>query len=305
MSRAARGTLMVVAAAVCWGAFSTVAKVLFLEGAVTPQALAGIRAALAVAILVPALLLWDPTLLRIRFADLPLLALLGVAGMAMNNFFYLTTISLTAVATAVLLQYMSPILVACYAVAVERRALTGRLLLALAAAVGGCALVVRGYDLAALRLSAVGLATGLTAACFFALYTLVGQRALQRVDSWTLLAYAFGFAALFWFLFTPPWVLLAGHPPRVWGLFLLFAIPGTLVPFGLFVRGLTHVSAVTAQIVSTLEPVVAAAVAFLVLGEGLEGLQLVGGGLVLGAVLLAQGVAGGTAPAPRTGQPSR
>lgn len=304
MSRAARGTLLVVAAAVCWGAFSTVAKVLFLEGAVTPQALAGIRATLVVSLLVPALLLWDPTLLKVRSADLPLLAFLGVAGIALNNFFYLTTISLTAVATAVLLQYMSPILVACYAVAVERRPLSGRLLLALAAAVTGCVFVVRGYDLAALRLSAVGLVTGLTAACFFALYTVGGQRALRRVDSWTLVTYAFGFAALFWFLLTPPWVLLRGHPPRVWGLLLLFAVPGTLVPFGLFVRGLTHVSAVTAQIVSTLEPVVAAGAAFLVLGERLEALQLLGGGLVLVAVLLAQGVGGGTAPAPGTGERS-
>lgn len=303
MSRAARGTLMVVAAAVCWGAFSTVAKVLFLEGAVSPQALAGIRAALAVSLLVPALLLWDPTLLKVRFADLPLLAFLGVAGMAMNSFFYLTTISLTAVATAVLLQYMSPILVTCYAVVVERRPLTGRLLFGLAAAVTGCALVVRGYDLVALRLSVAGLATGLASACFFALYTVAGQRALRRVDSWTVVTYAFGFAALFWFLLTPPWVLMGGHPPRVWRLLLLFVILGTVVPFGLFVRALTHVSAVTAQIVSTLEPVVAAGAAFLVLGERLEALQLFGGGLVLVAVLLAQGVTGGTAPASLAEQP--
>ncbi|MBI3002669.1 MAG: DMT family transporter [candidate division NC10 bacterium] len=298
MSRTARGTLLVVVAAACWGAFSTVAKVLFVEGAVTPQALAGIRAALAVSLLVPALLLWNPALLRIRPADLPVLAFLGIAGIAINNFFYLTTISLTAVATAVLLQYMSPILVASYAVVVERRPLTGRLLSALAAAVAGCALVVRGYDPAALRLSLPGLLTGLGAAVFFAVYTVVSQRALGRLDSWTLLTYAFGFAALFWFLLTPPWVLLAGHPPRVWGLLLLFAGLGTAVPFGLYLRGLTHVPAVTAQIVSTLEPVVAAAAAFLVLGEGLEALQLLGGGLVLGAVLLVQEVPGGTASAP-------
>jgi drug/metabolite transporter (DMT)-like permease len=80
-------------------------------------------------------------------------------------------------------------------------------------------------------------------------------------------------------------------------------ILGTVVPFGLFVRALTHVSAVTAQIVSTLEPVVAAGAAFLVLGERLEALQLFGGGLVLVAVLLAQGVTGGTAPASLAEQP--
>jgi drug/metabolite transporter (DMT)-like permease len=301
VSRTARGTLLVVAAAACWGAFSTVAKVLFVEGAVTPQALAGLRAALAVSLLIPTLLLYNPALLRIRPADLPVLAFLGIAGIAINNFLYLTTISLTAVATAVLLQYMSPILVACYAVIVERRPLTGRLLSALAAAVAGSALVVRGYDPAALRLSLPGLLTGLGAAAFFALYTIVSQRALGRLDSWTLLTYAFGFAALFWFLWTPPWVLLAGHPPRVWGLLLLFAGLGTAVPFGLYLRGLTHVPAVTAQIVSTLEPVVAAAAAFLVLGEGLEAPQLLGGSLVLGAVLLAQEVPAGTASAPRAG----
>jgi len=54
---------------------------------------------------------------------------------------------------------------------------------------------------------------------------------------------------------------------------------------------------------STLEPVVAAGAAFLVLGERLEALQLFGGGLILVAVLLAQGVAGGTAPASLAEQP--
>jgi len=49
---------------------------------------------------------------------------------------------------------------------------------------------------------------------------------------------------------------------------------------------------------------VAAGAAFLVLGERLEALQLFGGGLVLVAVLLAQGVAGGTAPAPGAAQTS-
>ena len=49
--------------------------------------------------------------LSCRRRSLPFLALFGVAGLAMVHFTYFKTISLTDVATAILLEYLAPILV--------------------------------------------------------------------------------------------------------------------------------------------------------------------------------------------------
>jgi drug/metabolite transporter (DMT)-like permease len=63
---------------------------------------------------------------------------------------------------------------------------------------------------------------------------------------------------------------------------------GTIAPFFLLVSALRHVSATTAGIVAMLEPVVGAVVGWLWLRESLDAVQLLGAGIVLIGVGLAQ-----------------
>ena len=63
---------------------------------------------------------------------------------------------------------------------------------------------------------------------------------------------------------------------------------GTIVPFRLMIGALRHVSPTRAGLLAMLEPVVASVVAFAWLDETLTAVQLVGGGVVLAAVALAQ-----------------
>jgi drug/metabolite transporter (DMT)-like permease len=61
-----------------------------------------------------------------------------------------------------------------------------------------------------------------------------------------------------------------------------------VVPFGLFISGLRFLPPTQASIVGTLEPVIAAVVAYLILGETLIPLQILGGALVLVGVVIVQ-----------------
>jgi drug/metabolite transporter (DMT)-like permease len=61
-----------------------------------------------------------------------------------------------------------------------------------------------------------------------------------------------------------------------------------VLPIVTFVLGMKHVGASTASIVSTVEPVVTVALAVALFGEGLGPLQLLGGALVLAAVVALQ-----------------
>jgi drug/metabolite transporter (DMT)-like permease len=102
-----------------------------------------------------------------------------------------------------------------------------------------------------------------------------------------MLAYSLATAAVVWLPLAPPWrVLLAPHSPATWTGFAVVVIFGTVVPFGLYLAGLARIRAAHASVTSCLEPVVAAAVAFVVLGERLEGFQLVGGALILAGIAL-------------------
>jgi drug/metabolite transporter (DMT)-like permease len=63
-------------------------------------------------------------------------------------------------------------------------------------------------------------------------------------------------------------------------------VGGYVIGFVLQFLALARISALVAGIVYCAEPVVAAITSTLVLGEGLEGIQFLGGALVLGAIVL-------------------
>ena len=72
------------------------------------------------------------------------------------------------------------------------------------------------------------------------------------------------------------------------------AVVSTVGAVSLFFAGLKRVGPTTASILSTAEPVTTVVLAFLAFGESLGPVQLAGGALVLGAVLVL------SAPARRT-----
>jgi drug/metabolite transporter (DMT)-like permease len=284
-----RGYAMVVGACLCWGTMAVLAKLLFRDRGVAPLTLVAARFYLATLTLVVVLAVALPRRLRIGWSDWWAAAAVGVGGLVTNNFLYFLTIHLTSVATALLLQYQAPILVALYAILIQRQRLSRRLLLALGLGILGCGLVVGVYDPAVLRPNLLGIATGLGTACAFAYYILASRAALRRMDSWTLLAYAYLAGSLIWAAILPPWALPARVPdPSVWWAFIAVATLGTVIPFGLFIRALTVLPATQASIAGLLEPVVASTAAYLILGEALLPLQVLGGILVLVSVILTQ-----------------
>ncbi len=284
-----RGYVMILGAAVCWGTMAVVAKLLFRDHSVDPFTLVVLRADLTAVILLGVLIALRRQDLHVGGRDLGFAALVGLGGLMTNNYLYFLTLSLTGVATALLLQYQAPVLVALYTVFVLRQRLSLRLVVALVCALVGCALVVRAYDLERLRPTLPGVFAGLGTAVAFAFYILASRAALRRMTAGTLLTYAYLSAALAWSAAAPPWQLLArGFSAELWGAFLAIAVFGTVIPFGLFIGGLRFLPAAQASIVSMLEPVVAAVAAFVILGESLTLPQILGGVLVLSAVVLVE-----------------
>jgi len=153
----------------------------------------------------------------------------------------------------------------------------------------GCALVGQVYDLTRVRLNWPGILAGLGAGLTYGLYTLFSKAAQRRYTSWATLAYALGFGALFmlplqsasdlWRAVTDPaalfWLVMMGLVP-------------TLASGVAFNAALRRIPASSASIVATLEPVIAALLGWMFLGERLAAPQLLGAGLILAAVVILQ-----------------
>lgn len=302
--RRAEGYALVLLAATCWAGGGLIAKWLFtMPGPATatwpfpplgievdPLVLSAARAVMSTAIAFGYLVLRRREALAIRGRDVPFLAIFGVLGLAMVHFAYFKTISLTGVATAILLEYLAPVIVLVFSVALLGERLTWSLPAAVLLSVGGCALMVGVFGDQGITISREGLYWGLGSAVFFAGYSLMGRYAAGRFAPWTLLAYGLGAASLFW-------LVVLGGPGRIVALLadgrafaavLVLSVVSTVVPFGAFLKALHLIEATQASVTSTVEPVIAGVTAWFIFGEHLSALQLLGGALVVAAVMLSQ-----------------
>jgi drug/metabolite transporter (DMT)-like permease len=280
------GYVLVALAAVSWGAQSVVVKQVLAAGLDT-RALVSARTWLGAACFLAGPALLAPHLLRIGWSEAARLAVLGILGMALSSYTYYRTLVLIPVAAAALLLYVAPIFVLLADVLLRGQKPARRDVAAAVVTLAGAALVVRAYEPAALHVSGLGVALGLFNALAFAFYNLWAKTLPASLTPWTVLAYSFVAGALFWLPLAPPsQLLLTPHAPAVWlrlGVVLVF---GTVVPFSLYLAGLTRISAAHASLTCTIEPVVAGLMAYAVLGETLAALQLAGGALVLGGIAL-------------------
>lgn len=283
-----QGYLYILTGATLWGISSVIAKALFNIG-LPPAELVLIRLTLATAILLLALILRNPKKISISFVDLPYFMILGGVGVTGMQFFYYYTISQIQVGPAILLQYLQPIWVSLYAFFFQREPMNRSKMIALCLAIGGCYLVVGGYEIEIFLLNRMGILSGLIASFFFTFYALYGEKGLKKYDPWTLLLYGFGFSALCYLFYISPLKIIRDHHPfKVWIAFFYIAIFSTLLPFGFYFKGIERIRATRASITSTWEPVIAGFAAYFFLGEILSPLQLLGGFSVIAAIILLQ-----------------
>lgn len=209
------------------------------------------------------------------------------AGQGAFNLFFLAAMKETGVAVGTLVAIgATPVVTG-----LLTRQVTRLWAVATTVAVTGLALLVLGSGPVAT--SPLGVALALGAAVSYASYIVAGNAAESRgLDTQSFLAAAFAVSALL----TSPWLLLGDHGwvTTAGGALLLgylVLVPTTLA-YSLFNRGLRGVRSSTASTLALVEPVVAATLAYVLLGERLGALGLAGTGMImLGLLLVVRGAA--------------
>ncbi|WAL59985.1 EamA family transporter [Thermocoleostomius sinensis] len=286
------GLAAIAIAAMLWAVAAIVASELFAAG-VQPFELAMARTVVA-AIGLSLLYQFGPTSLRSPPAK-PLshrwfewrLVLLGFA-LAFVTVSYYVAIDRLAVAVALVIQYTAPALVVALTALQMRQWPAPTTIAAVIAAIVGVVLV-SGVLSSQLALNRLGLIAAGLSALFFASYTVLSESVVHTYGAIGVMFRAFIVSSLFWIGFQtaqgmPTAVFAPANLPGI----LFVGIGGTLIPFSLLCWGIQQVQASQASIAATLEPVIAAALAWLWLGQTLDLAQIIGGILILLAVVSLQ-----------------
>jgi drug/metabolite transporter (DMT)-like permease len=276
------GTLMCLGSGAAFGAMAVFGKLAYDAGA-TVGTLLAVRFALAAA------LFWAMGAARevraLGRRDVGIGLALGACGYALQAGCYFAALERIDASLLSLLLYTFPAIVAVAAIALGRERLDARRLGALGMASGGLVLVVAGAGTGAL--DPLGAALGLGAAAVYSAYILIsdGIAARMRPTVLSALVCTGAAAALIAGAALLGQLRLGELTVAGWGWLACLAVVSTVGAISLLFAGLRRVGPTTASILSTVEPLVTVILAFLVFGEMLGAVQLVGGALVLAAVL--------------------
>jgi DME family drug/metabolite transporter len=279
------GYAYIVAAALLWATIGPAAR-FALRAGITPLEISFWRAAIAGLLFV----LHAGARGRLRVARADLLAVGGFALFGVTIFYwsYFRAVELGGAALAAILLYTAPAWVALAAALWLGERLTVRKSIAVALTLGGIALVAVGSG-SGVSAGAMGPASrapafawGLLSGLAYAGYYLFGKRYFGRYEASTLFAYALPLGAALLL----PVVTFAPKAVHEWSVLLFLAVVPTYGAYLLYSFGLARIEATRAATVATLEPVAAAALAYLVWGEALRGLGYAGAALVLAGVLV-------------------
>lgn len=239
-----------------------------------------------------AVLLWSdrpapPARVRPRRREVWLLIAAGVA-FAGDLGIWHWSVQLTSVANATLLANLTPIFVTLAAWLLFGERISGLFLVGLALALAGTAAMVR----ASFALDGAhvwGDALGVTTALFYTAYLLLLKRLRQTLSALAIMAWSTAITAICLL----PAALIAGEALVAvtwsgWAVLVAIAWVSHVGGQGLIAFALAHLPASFSSVALLVQPVSAAVLAWILLGEALGGLQALGAAVVIAGILLAR-----------------
>lgn len=210
------------------------------------------------------------------------LILLGAIAYVGESLAYFLALKMASAGLVALLLYIYPALVTALSAIFLKEHLTRTKIIALFLALSGTALTLRISSGGSL----LGILLGVAAAVDYAIYILLGSRIVRRsgpLSSTTVIitSTAGVYAGIVAFRGTTYPTTSTG-----WIAIIAIALISTVLAFVTFFAGLKRIGPTSTSTLSTFEPIVAVVLAAIVLGETISPLQVLGGALILAAVVL-------------------
>ena len=292
------GAAMILTATFLFGLNGSTAKTIMATG-VTAEQITLFRSLSACLIAGLFIALRNPRAFRVQKAEWKWLILLGSAGVGLMQWSYANAVAHLPVGVALLIQYTAIILVPLTSLVLFRTRVSSRLWLGVALVLTGLVVVSHVWQAG---LSLIGLIYGAVAAIATTIYYMVGEHVHKKRDAFSTLFYSMAVSAFMWTGTSHFWNFdyhrftsavdlggnFSGTVLPAWLIFAWLGVMGSFVPLYLTYAALPHLSATGVGVFSTTETIFGFLFAFVWLGEKIDGLQAVGGLLVIAGIVLAQ-----------------
>ena len=284
-----KGMLYIIVGAVLWGFSGMCSQFVQQERNMPAEWVVAMRLTLAGAITVLAAF-WQgrASIFRVfsHTKDTIRLIIFGILGMWLCQYTYFKAIAYAGAGIATVLQYVGPALIILY-VSLRRMALPrfAEAISVILATIGTAIIALQGeWNLAALDDTL--LFWGLTSAVAVGIYTVQPVPLLKKYGTAPIVGFGMLIGGVFAWIVTQP--SAEGIVWDLWahGGFWSIIIFGTVVSFNASLEGVRRVGAITGSILSSIEPISAAVLAWLVLGNEFSQWDMIGMTLIIVTIFL-------------------
>lgn len=293
-----RAEFLMISAAMLF-AFGGVAAKVLRSADMDAFRLTQIRTTGAALILITFAVLKGKSQLYARKDELKDLIIFGTVGVAAVTSFYFFALKYLYVSVALIIEFTASIWIVLYLRFVKKKQISPLMWWGILCAFSGLTLLSQIWT--GTSLHPLGVAVAFADAFALAIYFLFADRLSQTRSSLSLMSWGIGVAAIFWALVLPWWNFpfeyltntyslegnLSNYSAPGWALILWIIIIGTVIPYLLTVTGIRELSASTGSVIGMIEPIFAGVIAWWLLSEAFNSIQLLGCAIVLLGIYLA------------------
>lgn len=283
-----KGIIFAATAGIAWGITGVVGQFLFGQKGVTPEWLVTYRLIIAGALMLlyQAAKKKDIWLVWKEKADIKSLFIYSVFGMMPVQLAFFVAVRYSNAGTATVLQYLNPMMMMLF-FAVTRKIMPRKNeMLMVVMGIAGVFLIATKGNIQELALSPLGLFWGLGCAVATCLYSMLPIRLLKKFDVISICGWGMLIGGVVLAVFVRPWSIPVEIDWQVAACMIGLILFGTILPFCASLSAMPKIGPIYTNLISSVEPIVAAVLAFALLNTQFAVMELIGFALIIGTIFI-------------------
>ena len=284
-----KGILLALLAGILWGITGPLGQFLFDEKTITPEWLVTCRLIVSGIVILLGMFvkrrgeiftIWKDK------KDAVHMVIYSVAGMMAVQYSFFVAVEASNGGTATVLQYTNPVMIILYLALFQKVRPKSKEVAAVLLALAGIFLLSTNGNLHTLVITPKGLFMGLLCAVFTCFYSMLPRRLMEKYDEVMVCGWSMFIGGIVLAIWKNPWEVGAGADYQVWGLFGMLVLFGTVIPFIASLKAIMLSGPMYANVLASIEPVVASFLTFLFLGTTFGGFEILGFGCIILTIVM-------------------
>ena len=210
----------------------------------------------------------------------------ALLGMTFCQYSYFTSIFASNAGTATVLQQLSIILIMLYTCLKNKKSPDWKEIISLVLAIVGSFLMATHGNINSLVMSKSALFWGFCNAIAVAFYTLIPVKLIKKYGALSVTGWAMLVGGIFMLMLFKPWTMNIDIDNQIISAVIIIIVFGTILPFAMYLRGVVMTGANRAAMLSNTEPLVAAILAAVWLGQKFHIMDIIGSICILSTIFI-------------------